>query len=81
MFDGSTSKVIGIMDPIYVADQTIEAILLNKKIVYLPKSFGQMYFWTVISPKKVVDMFHKMTFGGDMMNSFKGRPDGDGQQF
>lgn len=73
MFAGSHSKVIKILDPEFVANETTDAILLNKSIVFLPKIFGLFITVTSMIPYKAYFSFHEAIFGGDMMSNFTGR--------
>lgn len=73
MFAGSNSKVIDILEPDYVANECMEAILLNKAVVFLPKIFHVFRALTMMIPIKAYFAFHRSVFGGDMMKNFTGR--------
>jgi all-trans-retinol dehydrogenase (NAD+) len=74
MFSGCCSKMISIMEPDYVADECIDAILLNKSVVLLPRIFHFLRWGTMMIPYKAYFAFHETFFGGDMMTKYKGRP-------
>lgn len=75
MFSGSNSKVIKILDPVYVADESLDAILRNKNVIFLPKIFHFLRTVTMMIPYKSYFAFHQAIFGGDMMDNFVGRAD------
>lgn len=73
MFSGSTSQYFPVMDPVYVADRCMDAILLNKAVVFIPRIFNILCVGTLMVPYKAFFAFHEAIFGGEMMSDFKGR--------
>lgn len=72
MFDGSKSRFFSIMDPEYVARKTMDAILKNRAVVFIPRIFNTLCVGTMIIPYKSFFSFHNAVFGGEMMEGFQG---------
>lgn len=76
MFDGVSLKFTGILpmlEPEYVADKAMEAVLTDQKLVMLPKI---MYFFPIIKtvfPLKVTELVFKVLQVDKDMDTFKGR--------
>lgn len=73
MFAGAYSRVFPILEPADVADAIVEAVRLNKKIVFVPQHFSYFPLITALCPTKALRPLHEMLFGGEMMSGFKGR--------
>ncbi|KAI1290361.1 Epidermal retinol dehydrogenase 2 [Halotydeus destructor] len=73
MFSGSSSKLIGILDPVYVANECVDAILTGRTSVMIPKIFHIFLVATLAVPYKSFFAFHEAIFGGNMMKNFRGR--------
>lgn len=73
MFAGSKSKYFSILEPEYVANQTVNAILTGKTSVFIPWAFHVLRGLTYLVPYKAYFYIHKAIFGGEMMTTFTGR--------
>ncbi|XP_072028646.1 epidermal retinol dehydrogenase 2-like isoform X1 [Amphiura filiformis] len=76
MFDGVVSKepwILPILEPEYVIDNIMEAVLTNTEMVVLPKTMWLLTYLKPSMPTKAMMVMHKST-GLDMcMDDFKGR--------
>ncbi|XP_042230887.1 epidermal retinol dehydrogenase 2-like [Homarus americanus] len=73
MFEGMTSKIFPVLKPEYVADETVDGILLNTPIVYLPLSAKINVFLGLLLPQKVLYYLSEAVGLTHMMDTFVGR--------
>ena len=75
MFDGAKSKVVPILEPEYVAQRTVDAILTELECVILPDWVGLILGLKYILPNKALLFLLKSLGSADSMTEFKGRAD------
>lgn len=72
MFDGSKSRFFNIIDPEYVAEKTMDTVLRNRAIVFIPGIFNMLCAGTTIILYKSFFSIRNAIFGGEMMEGFQG---------
>ncbi|XP_054158148.1 short-chain dehydrogenase/reductase family 16C member 6-like [Oppia nitens] len=73
MFDGVSSSIIPILEPTYVADEIMSAILTNQEVLVIPKLFYTLLSLKSLLPTKASFITLNNTFGfTKTMTEFKG---------
>jgi all-trans-retinol dehydrogenase (NAD+) len=73
MFTGVQSRIIPILDPGFVADESVKAILTNKEVLLLPWACSLLITLKTILPSKGF-MYLSSVFGFNCsMDQFEGR--------
>jgi len=74
MFDGIENPLIPLLEPDYVADKIVEAILTNQKILFMPRLFYFLYAFKGMLSAEVARYFSlKLLKTSQLMDSFIGR--------
>ena len=74
MFDGVTSKIFPILDPVRTSRKIIRAIERDKDFRGIPFGFHFIRFWQAVLPVRIFDWFFGDVFGiYHAMDHFVGR--------
>jgi len=73
MFDGVHSKVLSVLEPDYVAEEIVAAILCNKTLAVIPRYFYFLLFLKAIIPYRSALALHDAFGSAEAMTTFEGR--------
>ncbi|GFS70415.1 hypothetical protein NPIL_688751 [Nephila pilipes] len=73
MFNGASTKLFNTLEPEFVANEVVNAVLCNKALVLIPKCFHFLYLLKTLMPIRSLLALHDATGGTDSMSKFTGR--------
>ncbi|XP_054721802.1 short-chain dehydrogenase/reductase family 16C member 6-like [Uloborus diversus] len=73
MFNGARSKLFNFLEPDYVAERVISAVLCNQEIILMPRFFYVLNILKSMMPTKSLLALHGACGGTEAMNEFEGR--------
>ncbi|XP_045592857.1 epidermal retinol dehydrogenase 2 [Procambarus clarkii] len=73
MFQGFQSKYLPVLEPEWVAEEAVDAILLNTRVLHLPSTMKINLFLNLLLPQKVMFYLSDCLDVNHMMDNFVGR--------
>ncbi|GFV95530.1 hypothetical protein TNCV_4575311 [Trichonephila clavipes] len=73
MFNGASTKLFSSLEPEYVANEVVDAVLCNKALVLIPRFFHTLYILKTLMPSRSFLALHDATGGTESMSKFTGR--------
>lgn len=73
MFNGAHGNLFSPLEPDYVVDKLIEAVLYEREELFLPSYFSLLIHIPLMMSRKCYALFYELGGGFDFMNNFTGR--------